>query len=397
MFQVSRFKFHLLPLFLLFLPCAAQADNWMSRLPDDAYVSVLSIPGSHDSATGSGWAEGMEDLGEAFARTQDLTIAQQWTLGIRAFDLRPCSYEDRMNLNHGIIPTVLSMEGVLAELRDSLAANPSEFVIIHMRHESEGDQVENVFDQRIQSLLRSDDFQGLFVDFNKALRVRDMRGKILVISRDKYASAPIGGFFQNWTGEANWNKQQQLKIVGSKSSGTASGIVQDYSETWQNGALQTKVDAINKLLTYSTTHKTTSVSSIRWIFNFASAFARVESLFGYNISTSDGYRDNASVTHAAILDFLQTHDPGPTGVILMDYVGVESSNGFSTRGREVVETIIQNNFLYLPEPSDAVGALPVVSLAPAARYTLNGQPASARQGLFIETRPGAQARKVLLK
>ena len=39
------------------------AENWMSRLPDDAYVAVLSIPGTHEAATGSGWSAGMEDMG----------------------------------------------------------------------------------------------------------------------------------------------------------------------------------------------------------------------------------------------------------------------------------------------------------------------------------------------
>ena len=41
------------------------AEDWMQRLPDSVYVAVLSIPGAHDAATGSGWEEGMEGLGDA--------------------------------------------------------------------------------------------------------------------------------------------------------------------------------------------------------------------------------------------------------------------------------------------------------------------------------------------
>ena len=40
---------------LLALSLSLQAENWMKRLPDDAYVSTLSIPGTHDSGTGNGF------------------------------------------------------------------------------------------------------------------------------------------------------------------------------------------------------------------------------------------------------------------------------------------------------------------------------------------------------
>ena len=33
----------------------ASADNWITPMPDNTYVSDLSIPGTHDSATGEGF------------------------------------------------------------------------------------------------------------------------------------------------------------------------------------------------------------------------------------------------------------------------------------------------------------------------------------------------------
>lgn len=384
-------------LFFLFLSISASADNWMCALPDNAYVSTLSIPGSHDSATGSGWASGSEYTGDEFARTQELTIQQQWDLGIRAFDLRPCCYENHMNLNHGIVATQLHLEDVLRTMRDWLAANPTEFIIIHMLHETDGDQVENVYNQRIQQVLNSDEFAGLFIDFRKTLRVKDMRGHILILSRDQYANKPIGGFFQNWTMEADWNKQMQLRIQGASANGN--GIVQDYSETWQSGALQTKIDALTKLLEYSNKRAKVTSSSIRWYINMASAYSKVLSLFGYNISTSDGYRDNAAHTHAAILDFLKTHDPGPTGIVMMDYVGVDSSNGYATRGREVVEAIIQNNFLYvIPDAVHDLPAAPEAAATPTFRTPSGAQVSRPRPGtVCLRTLADGTTRKVLVK
>ena len=380
---------------LLTLCSTMQADNWMSRLPDDTYVSVLSIPGAHDAATGSGWASGMEGLGDAFARTQDLTINELWTAGIRAFDLRPCVYESYMNLNHGIMPTVLHFEDVLYMLRDSLVANPSEFIVIHLLHETDGDQVENAYNQRLTSLLQSDELKDYFMDFTKNLTVGQARGKILILSRDRYATTPVtGGYFTNWTGTANWDLQTQCRIVGKRSQ--SSCYIQDYSDTHGTGGITTKVNAINKLLDYSTAHKTTNVSSIVWVINFASAYSLVENLFGYEISSSDGYRDNATHTHAAILDYLNTKPAGPTGIVLMDYAGVDRSNDYEVRGKQLTEVLIDNNFRYLDDGSD-IKAPTSGTACPKQYFSLEGKRISPAQqrGISIVRHSDGSVKKEL--
>jgi hypothetical protein len=362
---------------LLTLSATLQAENWMSRLPDDAYVAVLSIPGAHDAATGSGWTPGTEGLGDLFARTQDLTINELWNAGIRAFDLRPCVWETHMNLNHGIMPTVLHFEDVLYMLRDSLVANPSEFIVIHLLHETDGDQVENAYNERLASLLQDDGLKDFFLDFSKSLTVGQARGKMLILSRDRYATPPVtGGYFTNWTGEANWDLQRQCRIIGRK--GTSSCYIQDYSDTHRTGGITTKVNAINKLLDYSTTHQTTNVSSIVWVMNFASAYSKVENLFGYEISSSDGYRDNATHTHATILEYLSTKPAGPTGIVLMDYAGVDLSNDYEVCGLQLTNAIIDNNFRYL---DDGSGIMTTTTQPACSKqyYSLDGKRVSPTQ------------------
>ena len=377
-------KLTLLLLALVGLSMQGKAENWMYRLPDKTYVSVVSIPGAHDAATGSGWGSGLGLFGDSYARTQDLTIAQQWSLGVRAFDLRPCVYEDYMNINHGIIPTAVHFEDVMAQLRDSLIANPTEFVVIHMLHASDGDQVENAYNTRIQQVLKSDELKDYLIGFRKNLTVGDMRGKILVLSRDQYATRPIGGFFKNWTGEANWSKQTQGQIVGTSSTQTATFYMQDYSDTHNTGGIDTKVEALTKMLDYSTTHRTASVLSIVWVMNFMSAYSKVVSLFGNEISTSDGYRDNAAHTHAAMLDYLKSHNAGPTGIVLMDYVGVDESNGYAVRGAELVRAIIDNNFGYLEDVPLGIQSATTPSTADAI-YDLSGRRiASPQKGIYIQ-------------
>ena len=343
---------------LLALALHLHADNWMRRLPDNAYVSTLSIPGSHDTGTGSGFPGITTSIygpfGDKYARTQDINLEQQWNIGIRAFDLRPCIKDNYINVNHGIMPTNLRFDNALSFLRDKLVENPSEFVVIHLLHASDGDDNASNYGERLLELLNRDDLKDFFIDFKSTLTVREMRGKILLLSRDEYASQPVGGFFRNWTGQVNWGAQTNGRIAGKSS--TATLYMQDFAETYRDGDLDVKVNAIRQLLDFSTKHKTNSASDIVWVYNFASAYSKTSRLYipfiiDQEISSSDGYRDNAAHTNAAIIDYLadQANTAGPTGIVLMDYVGVQTSNGYNTRGQEAVDAIIANNFRYLQD------------------------------------------------
>lgn len=340
-----------------FLPL--YADNWMHRLPDNAYVSTISIPGTHDSGTGNGFPGVTTSIygpfGDKYARTQDKNLEAQWDLGIRAFDFRPAIQDGYINVNHGIMPTKLRFDNALYFLRDKLIENPSEFVVIHLLHASAGNDNASNYGQRLLELFNRNDLKDFLVDFKSTLTVREMRGKILLLSRNEYADKPVGGFFRNWTGQIDWDAQSQGQIVGA-SGATAKLYMQDYAETYKGGELERKVAAVRQMLDFSTKHKTTSASDIVWVYNFASAYSKVSRLYipliiDQDISSSDGYRDNAAHTNAAIIDFLadEANTPGPTGIVLLDYVGVQSSNGYNTRGQEVVDAIIANNFRYLQD------------------------------------------------
>ncbi len=371
-----------------------RAENWMARLPDKAYVATLSIPGTHDTATGSGWDSGYAALGDMYARTQDLNIAEQWSAGVRAFDLRPSAFTDHLNLNHGIMATVLHFDKVLEQLRDSLIANPSEFVIIHIRHESEGDQTGGNFNTQMTQVLKRTDLQPYLANYKAYLRVSDMRGKILVLSRSEYASSPVGGFIRNWTSDANWSRQTQGTIIGP---GSAKGTLymQDFYETCTDADMQTKINAINQMLDFSTTHKTQLITQIVWVLNFASAYSQVVNLLGNEISTSDGYRDNAAHTHEAVLEYLSTHEPGPTGIVMMDYAGVDESNSYAVRGLELVNAIIANNFRYMEEQPDCV--IPLRCDLPREAYSLQGMRIQSPQkdAINIVREADGKVRKVL--
>ena len=301
---------------MLALVCAVavptMADNWMKRLPEEAYVANLSIPGSHDTGTGNGFPGITTSIygpfGDKYARTQDKNLEEQWNLGVRAFDLRPCIKDSYINVNHGIMPTKLRFDDALFFLRDRLRENPSEFVVIHLLHASAGDDNSSAYGSRLLELLGRDDLKDFLAEFKSDLTVREMRGKILLLSRDQYADAPVGGFFRNWTGQIDWGAQTSGQIEGTGGR-TAKLYMQDFAETHQEGALDRKVAAVRQLLDFSTKHVTRSAGDLVWVYNFASAYSKTSRLYipfivDENISSSDGYRDNAAHTNAAIIDYL---------------------------------------------------------------------------------------------
>lgn len=359
---------------LLLLATPLPADDWMKRLPDDAFAAVLSIPGAHDAATGSGFDGALASLGARYAQTQELSLAELWSAGVRAFDLRPCLCDGYMNINHGIMPTTVRFDAALRLLCDSLRRSPSEFAVVHLLHATDGDQVADDYGERLRQLLAEEEWQPFLVDFRADLTVGDLRGKLLIISRDRYADSPVtGGIFTGWTGAIDWQQQNAGRIIGPGGA-SARLSVQDYSDTHGEGGVARKVEALKRMLTFTAARVATTAAAIRWAFNFASAYSLVESLFGVDISLSDGYRDNATYTHAAIIDFLDNHAAGPTGIVMLDFAGVDHSGGYHVRGQEVVRRLIDNNFRYLSDVS-AVGHLP--ALAPAApAFDLQGRPRS---------------------
>ncbi|MBR5841798.1 MAG: hypothetical protein IKY64_04190 [Bacteroidaceae bacterium] len=365
------------------------AENWMSRLPDSTYVAVVSIPGAHDAATGSGWASGSEWMGESFAQTQDLSLSEQWSVGVRAFDLRPCVKDDYLNINHGIVATSVRFDDALCLIRDSLVANPSEFVILHVQHETDGDDNNSSYNKMLLEVLKREDLKDYFVDFKSDLLVSDMRGKILILSRNEYATTPIGGFFKDWSFGTNWKTSK--KIAGPKSK-TGAYFQQDFYNTVD--AIETKVRVFSELLDYSVTRKTTKKAEIRWIFNFASGYSKTS--FGY--PSSDGYRDNATHTHDALLEYLANSPGGPTGVVMMDYVGADKSSKYDVRGLEAVQAIIDNNFKYLHNDTTSIAPIQATFEGEAAIYSLSGTPlAHPQEGINIVREADGTIRKVLYK
>lgn len=341
-----------------------KANDWMEHLDDNAYLSQISLPGTHDSATGEGWTGGLGTLfGPSMGLTQELTIAQQLDCGVRAFDLRPCIVDGELVINHGILQTKAKFPETLRQLCQFVTDHPTEFVVVVMRHETDGDDNNNQWAGMMTTCLNNPDVNHCLTDYKRDITVGELRGKVLVLSRDTYANKPIGGFITGWGHQANY---VTARIKGTDAV-TGTLYVQDFYEVMDN--MTAKLNGIVKLLDFSTQNNVyKGIKHLIVSINCAS---------GYTASaSSDGNRDNAVQCNKKIIEYLanDTH-AGPTGIIFMDFAGTDTSGSYEVKGLELVNAIISNNLRYSPVKKDDGTSIasPVFTKQQLTTYDLLGR------------------------
>lgn len=319
--------------------------NWMKEIPNDTYVAEMSIPGTHNAATGYGTSW------DAMARTQSINIAEQLEMGIRAIDFRPKVNGNTLNVQHGIVNCNITfeeaMKNVIAKFLDD---NPSEFVVLHLLYAtSDFDSNKTKYAQLLKALFESNELKSKLVAFRRDLTVGEMRGKMLVLSRDKYADEPYsGGLFEWWSEEFN-NITNRSYIVGASGDdmNKAKLFVQDRANT--SDGFAEKAGFMTNLLDITTRHRTNGdPANCLWAFNFISAYS--------SISTQSSYKENATYFNQKLVEYLGSgsYIPGPTGIVMMDFVGVSEANGVAS-----VNAVINNNFKYIGvEKTPATGSNP---------------------------------------
>ena len=267
--------------------------NWITslNLNDNLYISQLSLPGAHDAAT--------EKL--SIGKCQDKDLAGLWDAGVRVFDLRPTD-GNGCPINHGVLSTGINLTQALTTITGRLQSNPQEFAIVLMRNENDNGSTDN-WKTRVTSIMSS--FSSYVIPFNNNLRLGDVRGKVIVLSRDYYSDGyTIGG----WGGDA------QIYEVFPNGDGAFRFHVQDYYEVKNTTSKQ---NVIKSLL-----DEARSQTSPNFMFiNHTSGYFP-GSFFGLD----DDIPGNASSSNKCALDYINAH-PGRTGIIMMDYAGSSSYYG----------------------------------------------------------------------
>ena len=146
--------------------------EWMSYISDDAPVTRLAIPGSHDSGcSGMPW----------YAETQDLNFAEQLARGVRYFDIRVNKKGGDLVIFHGPVNGTDYVE-LLYQIDEFMDAHPSEFLMLdfsHFKNDSES-EVFRLFDEIVSAERVVNDRCMTDSEYLDSLTLGDVRGKCVV-------------------------------------------------------------------------------------------------------------------------------------------------------------------------------------------------------------------------
>ena len=321
-------------------PLQIAANSWMTAIDDNVKVALLTIPGTHDAATSTCAAMG---------KCQTLTIPEQLEIGVRAFDLRPTMDDNSTlgNIYHSILDTGVSMGEAMEYFDSFLSAHPGEGIIVIMRYESErqflgpGISEDNYKSAMKNFLWDNKIYQSRMAAFNKSMTMKDLRGRILIISRNDLS--PVSTFETAYTQWSHNNSVgEALYIYGTGGLGRI--YVQDmYSPEKNDNSseadfLAKKKELVCKLLDITVPFKESEQNN--WVINYCSGYAG-------SIFNSDSYAKNAASTNPATLEHLNGKK-GFAGIVMMDYAGIDTyevdDSSFGVSGKSLTEALILNNF-----------------------------------------------------
>ncbi len=162
----ARLKLHLELLPLETRVCLTLPGNsWMASVPDNTSLYQMSLPGTHDSMTGSATitpadAEGFFDsyfddslyaslaalfttpIVQEIAQTQTLDLTDQLNEGVRVLDIRVQEDDNQFEIVHGSLPIgtppLMFDTDVLQPVSLWLAQNPTEAVVMSVQVDSQG-------------------------------------------------------------------------------------------------------------------------------------------------------------------------------------------------------------------------------------------------------------------
>lgn len=364
-------------------PIEFNYSTWMANLPDDTYVSQISMPGSHDAGTYDP-SSSIFQLDQA-GQTQFLSIYEQLSSGIRCIDFRPsCKYDlttdtYTFGIAHGFIDFgKVTFDGVLADAVKWLAEHPTEFVILKLKNESSGSSnmeqtgtilgfiptyrtEENftLWQKTIIEKINAVNTNYIIKDFNPYMTLKEARGKILFMSRDHYLSSRTGteedGTGTHWVGckISGWGEDNPKMMTDKtfytqsypKTTGGTGGFsVSDYyrgdTDILTNAPSESaKKAAIDTFLTACRDNTCGKKDYGEWYFTYLNVrgSSRYTSTYNQYVATK--------LSAAPYTDSYKN-----VGVIMIDWVAkqIEDTGTDSQEdpyaGFEVIKAVVDNNF-----------------------------------------------------
>lgn len=201
-----------------------ELNNWMQDIEDNRLVCKMSIPGTHDTGayTGNPWV-----------KTQDKNIEQQLNSGIRFFDIRLVHDNGILKLCHAsvIFHDRNLVDNVLKTTAEFLKEHPSETVIMTIKRDHDLDKDSGTkYRFALTKALEGDKALTPYMvkSFRPDFTLGDLRGKMLIISRDGWIMTPSGQV-TSWPDNASFTSS--IKST-DESIRTTTLHVEDHYKSW---------------------------------------------------------------------------------------------------------------------------------------------------------------------
>ncbi len=276
----------------------AADNNWMQDLKDTALLSQLSIPGTHDSGAR------FEPIAGT-AKCQNLTIAEQLAIGVRALDIRCRHIDNAFTIHHGQVYQNMNFTDVLNACSSFLAANPSETIIMSVKEEYNPSNNTRTFVETFNSYVNQS--PGLWYMGTKIPALGQVRGKIVLFRR-------FGGVSNLGLEATSWGDDTTFSI-----GGVAPMRVQD---NYSNGSGSEKWTDVNNMLNEA---KNGYAGTL--YVNFTSGYT---SFLGIpSITTVSNY------VNPRLETYFNSNPSGRFGMLMMDFVN-------DVRAEKIYKT---NNFI----------------------------------------------------
>jgi 1-phosphatidylinositol phosphodiesterase len=292
--------------------------DWMKDLSDDALITQLSIPGTHDSATDHDHCAQNSAIKPVIEMVscQTYPISDQLKMGIRFFDIRLAYEHGTLRFHHGPYYLEQHFKDALDAAQSFLNDHPSEFVIFLIKQEHTSESADH-FWERVNDQI-SDYPSGLFYLEKKVPTVGEVRGKIIIMGRAD--TSQLKGFRVDWDSNTTHYEGSDKDLVY---------VVEDH---------------------YSLNHVSTETKYREIRQNIAQAMicsvsGNPRTLFISFLSGEGDYSGRypshfADYENPHIYDWLKDDDAGGDrlGVVMMDYAG--DSNHY---GDKILDEVINHN------------------------------------------------------
>jgi 1-phosphatidylinositol phosphodiesterase len=265
--------------------------TWMKNLPDDALLSQLTLPGTHETCA--------REYGGNSTICQKLTLREQLEAGIRFLDIRCRHIDNTFTIHHGRVYQHLNFgAGVRDVCVKFLAEHPSECIVMSVKQEHDPEGNTRTFEETFEWYAGG--LERYWYVGASVPRLVDVRRKMVLFRRFHAATTPMGLPAQPWPDDATFD----INNPG------ADFRVQDQYKVPQLSDIKKKWEHVETLLAESR-----KAVDARWYVNFTSGSSSgaYPNAVAYGSPGYEGINDR-------LKSYLVANPTGKAGSVLMDFV-----------------------------------------------------------------------------